>query len=360
MLTNTAYRLHRNKKLTVGFFGGSITEGAGASNWDETSWRAHLTKYLQTSYPTAEIIAINAAVGGTGSDLGLYRCQHDLLKYRPDLVFMEFAVNDKALPFAEQLSSYESCIRQILKNDPTTEIVCVFTATKETEQELLKTGDYRSRTAQTILAYHYGLEMVNIGEYLRAEVIGANGDWKRYTTDGTHPNDDGHRIYAEVMKLAIRRLLAEIPEEIAEKTLPAPYVGEENLICGKLCEAQEYLFRSRGFSLVNQPFKDKFPYYVRAIEGIGSEMTVPFEGSNFGIYLIMDYESGMLELTLDGKETKTVSAWDEYCKLFSRAGYILPFKNLENGPHTVTLRVSNQKDEGSLGNHIAIFAFLIS
>ena len=74
MLTNTAYRLHHDKKLTIGFFGGSITEGAGATSWDGTSWRANITRDLKETYPDAEITAVNAAIGGTGTDLGLYRC----------------------------------------------------------------------------------------------------------------------------------------------------------------------------------------------------------------------------------------------------------------------------------------------
>ena len=38
-------------------------------------------------------------MGGTGSDLGVFRLQHDVLRQRPDLVFIEFAVNDAgALP----------------------------------------------------------------------------------------------------------------------------------------------------------------------------------------------------------------------------------------------------------------------
>ena len=39
MLDNTLYKLKNNKELTIGFFGGSITEGAGASDASRTSWR---------------------------------------------------------------------------------------------------------------------------------------------------------------------------------------------------------------------------------------------------------------------------------------------------------------------------------
>ena len=275
MLTNTAYRIHCLKKLTIGFFGGSITEGAGASIWDETSWRARITKHLREIYPETEINAVNAAIGGTGTDLGLYRCGKDLLSHNPNLVFIEFAVNDQNLPYEEQVKGYESCLRQILEKDPTTEIVCVFTATKSTEEKILKLGHLGSRTAQTILAYHYGLDMVDIGDHLRLAVAAAGGDWKKYTTDETHPNDDGYAIYTEVMKKALENLLSEIPDSLSVKEIPAPYAKGE-VLKGTVVEAKEFLDCSEGFSFVDKPFKKRFPYYVSA-DQVGSTMTVNFD-----------------------------------------------------------------------------------
>ena len=359
MLTNTAYRLNKEKKLTVGFFGGSITEGAGATSWDNTSWRALITKDLRKTYPEAEIKAVNAAVGGTGSDLGLYRLEHDLLKYEPNLIFIEFVTNDQELSYKEQFGCYESCLRQILYRDPTTEIVCVFVATKATEEKLLKFGEFRTRVAESVLAYHYGLDMIDSGENFRYAIAKSGGDWMKYTTDETHPNDEGYIIYAAAIKDALTRLLAEIPETLTEKTIPAPYTDEKNIPCGKFVEVRDMLEGVSGWHFVNKPFKKRFPYYVSA-DGIGSEMKFEFDGSTFGIYWIMDNESGILDVTLDGKETKSLSAWDEYCKSFSRAGYVFPFKEIEKGHHTVTLRVSDKKDEQSLGNKISLFAFLIS
>jgi lysophospholipase L1-like esterase len=358
MLTNTAYRLHNEKKLTIGYFGGSITEGAGASVWDETSWRANITRHLRATYPEAEIKEVNAAIGGTGTDLALVRCEHDLLQYNPNLVFIEFATNDSAFSYEDQLKGYESCLRQILSHDPTTEIVCVFTITKAIEARLLKEGDFRSRTAETTLAYHYGLDMVNIGEHLRMAVAKDGGNWLKYTTDEVHPNDDGYLILTAAMKDALTHLLSEIPDSLTAKTIPASYVNEAEIPSGKIVEVKELLDGAEGWQFIDRRFKRRFPYYVAA-NGIGSEFTYEFEGTAFGLYWIMDNESGMLDVTLDGKETVTVSAWDEFCKSYSRAGYTYPFRNLEYGKHTVTLRVSDKKDAESLGNRIALFAFLI-
>ena len=358
MLTNTAYRLKIDKKLTIGYFGGSITEGAGASAWNETSWRANITRHLRETYPEAEITEVNAAIGGTGTDLGLFRCEHDLLQYNPNLVFIEFATNDSGLPYADQLKCYESCLRQIMAHDPTTEIVCVFTITKALEARLLAEGDFRSRTAETILAYHYGLDMINIGEHLRMAVALAGGDWLKYTTDEVHPNDEGYLVLTEAVKNSLSHLLFETPDTITAKSIPAPYIEEKDIPYGKIVEVKDILDNITGWHFVDKKFKQRFPYYVTA-DGIGSEITYEFDGNKFGLYWIMDNESGILEVTLDGKETKNISAWDHYCKDYSRAGYTFPFQNLETGHHTVTLRVSDIKHEESLGNKISLFAFLI-
>ena len=354
MLNNTLYRLTKEKKLTVGYFGGSITEGAGASVWDKTSWRANITRHLRAVYPEAEITEINAAIGGTGTDLGLYRCEHDLLSGNPDLVFVEFATNDSGLSLNDQFRCYESCLRQIMEHDDTTEIVVVFTTTKGMEQIVENTGDRSSRTAQAMLAHYYGWDMVDLGQKLKEAVELAGGDWLRYTTDETHPNDDGYLICTETMKKALTRMIPETADELWHRTPKAQLCPE--LPCGEIVEIKD-LLPAEGWHFVDKRFKRRFPYYVTA-DGVGSTLTYTFEGTAFGVYWIMDNESGKLSLTLDGKEI-TVSAWDHYCKDYSRAGYLIPFKDLERTAHTVTLTVSADKDEESLGNKISLFAFLI-
>ena len=43
MLENTLYKLKNESRLTLGFFGVSITDGAGASDTEKTSWRGAVT-----------------------------------------------------------------------------------------------------------------------------------------------------------------------------------------------------------------------------------------------------------------------------------------------------------------------------
>ena len=79
MLKNTVYRLNHEHALTVGFFGGSITEGAGSSDPSKTSWAGRTSEWLKEKYPGVDFTFRNRAIGGTGSDFGVYRLESELL-----------------------------------------------------------------------------------------------------------------------------------------------------------------------------------------------------------------------------------------------------------------------------------------
>ena len=65
--------------IKIAYLGGSITAQPG--------WRPKTLAYFQKIYPNAKFSEINAAIGGTGSDLGVFRLKQDVLdkKTRPAL-----------------------------------------------------------------------------------------------------------------------------------------------------------------------------------------------------------------------------------------------------------------------------------
>ena len=79
-------------KLNVSFLGGSVTVGAGSSG--RGRWGSRVIDYLRAEYPDAEINELNVGIGGTGSRLGSFRLADDVIAQDPDLVFVEFLVND--------------------------------------------------------------------------------------------------------------------------------------------------------------------------------------------------------------------------------------------------------------------------
>ena len=79
------------KSMTVAFMGGSITAKVDC-------WVPQTTDMLRRLYPDVTWTGINAGVGGTGAHWGAFRLEKDVTAYQPDLIFLEFAVNDHAMP----------------------------------------------------------------------------------------------------------------------------------------------------------------------------------------------------------------------------------------------------------------------
>ena len=89
-------KLSQGKEVVIAAIGGSITEGAGASKQEEC-YVSRFVDGLRTRYPEADIKFVNAGIGGTPSTLGVMRYERDVtevLGQNPDLVLVEFAVND--------------------------------------------------------------------------------------------------------------------------------------------------------------------------------------------------------------------------------------------------------------------------
>ncbi len=49
---------------------------------------------FEQEYPAAHFRFRDAAIGGTGSQLGVFRLDRDVLAHNPDLVFVDFTAND--------------------------------------------------------------------------------------------------------------------------------------------------------------------------------------------------------------------------------------------------------------------------
>src|ERR1035438_7199360 len=162
--------LKKTGALTIGYFGGSITAGAGASKSEQTSYRALTTKWFRNTFPKAKITEVNAAIGGTGSDLGAFRCRKDLLDHHPDLVFVEFAVNDGGGKPDRIVASMEGIVRQIWRANPSADIVFIYTTTKSLSAAYEQHDIPAAVRADEKIGAQYHIPFINVGETLWQQV----------------------------------------------------------------------------------------------------------------------------------------------------------------------------------------------
>ena len=229
-------RAERGERLTVAFLGGSLSWGANATDPNRTSWRARVGERLEGRYPNAHFKFVDAAIGGTDSQLGVFRLERDVIPFKPDLVFVEWLVNDGEYRADDNHScSYEGIVRHLLERLPGCVPVQVLLPVRKTIEEPDASKLVRWDEQKRIGAA-YGLVCADVlGEMRRRHAAGeADLDrmWPALIGDNTHPHDFGYGLYAEIIWNQVFAAPAPQSPALAAEWLFAPkyrHVARENV-----------------------------------------------------------------------------------------------------------------------------------
>lgn len=321
-LANSHYLLTQKKAFNVAYYGGSITQGAGASDEESTSWRALTTAWLKSAYPDANIAEIEAARGGTGTYYGKMRADSELLKHNPDLVFIEFVVNDNIEHKTSEQSkeNLEIILRKCYQHNPNMDIVFIYTCT-------VGTGATNTYTkAFDEVANHYGLPTINVGKAL-TKAGGKLTDY--FIDDQVHPNDKGYRIMADEVIAQMTAMLAAAgsPKSLTAHQNPQPLKESLSLNVS--------VYNSGNILAQNPTLKTQTPNTYCEVDSAlltkGNTVTFAFKGTSVGVWWRCFDRSTIVHCQLDGQQTAT--------KVLHNGTYYTYelFDNLENAEHTLTI-----------------------
>ena len=213
-LKNLMKRAANGESLVIGFLGGSITQGS-LSSTPETCYAYLVYEWWKKSFPNATFSFVNGGIGGTTSHYGGARAWKDVLCYRPDIVTVDFSVNDDANEFFEE--TYEGTLRRLLMAPSAPAVVVlnnVFYDTGKNAQE------YHNRIAD-----HYGIPHVSIKDTIFPDVESGKIVRADITPDNLHPNDKGHRLVAD----EICKLLDSIKEELEKEDTEGKIIETNDL-----------------------------------------------------------------------------------------------------------------------------------
>lgn len=189
----------QGEDITVGFFGGSITQGA-QTTVHENCYAYLVYKWWVQKFPNSKITYVNCGVGGTTSQFGVARVDADLLKHNPDFVITEFSVNDKDEDLF--LETYEGLIRKILSHKSAPAVLIL-------NNVRYNTGINAQRIHNQIGAA-YNLPMVSMKDSLYPEVESGRIPVADITEDFLHPNDLGHKLVSETVNNALEKIYEKV------------------------------------------------------------------------------------------------------------------------------------------------------
>jgi len=333
-------------EIKVAYFGGSITAQNG--------WRPKTLAWFQKTWPGAKFSEINAAIGGTGSDLGVFRLNQDVLVQKPDLLFVEFAVNDGGAPPDQIRRCMEGIVRQTWRALPDCDVCFVYTITDALVAPLLEGKFPRAAATMEEVAERYGIPTIHLAvEVAKLAKEGKlvwkgplpkapAGDTVVFANDGVHPYPEtGHELY-------LQAIVRSFPAIQAASKSKGPHALAEPLIATNYERAQLLPISdatlTKGFSLLDSKtdaFGKRWANRLSALHkggAAGDAITFKFKGTRCAIYDIIGPDCGQVVVTLDDQPPRTVPRFDAYCT-YHRLATLVIGSELPDAVHTVKLEI---------------------
>ena len=334
-------KAERGEDITVAVIGGSITEGtvSNGSKDSEVPFRLGYAEIFRRwwadRFPQTKVNFVNAGIGGTDSYLGVHRLRMDVTSKKPDVVLVEYAVNDDgSRPL--YIGSYDSLVRRILESGTKPAVLLLFMG---------QTNGATAEGIQSQIGAAYRLPMVSYIGAIKAAMKDGTYPAGVLSGDTVHPSALGHALTGEILwrylngVYARKDSLAEPEPFAAEAFTKDKYQNPKLFSGGNLIPDDKGTFTTgtgatcwhyqRGW--VNQ-------------EGAGG-LTVTLTFRNLGILYqrTVDGKSGRYDVLIDGQRAGTIdgrfpNGWGNAITATEI------FSGEESAPHTVTVTQADGSD----------------
>lgn len=207
-LPRSVQKLERREPISIVVLGDSISTGCNASGWADgapfqPSYPDLLKLHLRDRFGS-EITLTNLSVGGMDSAWALTQIDK-VVEPAPDLVVVAFGMNDSAgRPAAEYRDNIAQVMARVRERRPESEFILVATmignpAWIRLRQDLFPA--YRDALA--------GLQAPGVAlsdvTSIWSQFLTLKQDWDHTGNGVNHPNDFGHRVYAQVIATPLSR-----------------------------------------------------------------------------------------------------------------------------------------------------------
>lgn len=326
-------KLQAGEEVTIAYLGGSITQGTGADN--ENCYAALTTKWIESQYPDAKVNYVNAGIGATGSYIGVHRCDAQVLSHDPDLVFIDFSVNDESQNNAINKLTYEGLIRKIWKHSSNPGIICIAMTQDNGTSVQDCHGEVTEKYSVPFVSYHDA--MLN---FLNTNDV----QWSDISGDNIHPNMSGHAILSAMLTTYIQYITDNLDsiDDADPELAPAGDEGAkyENAVLLTTDEAQPvttgaFEMKQMEFGGFKNPWIAKLPADAEITDD--DAFVIEVEAQNIGLlYAKLTSNAGMADVYVDDELVATINAdftggWGNYVNFTQVKSF------MTSGKHTLKI-----------------------
>lgn len=190
-----------NRTINLVFHGHSVPAGYWHNHEVHTleSYPHLVLERLKEKYPYAVINIIVTAIGGENSIQGRKRFSSDVLNHKPDVIFIDYALNDRAAGLEKARAAWGKMIQDALRKNIK---VILLTPSPDQRNDIMTPGNELEQHANQIrmLAKKYHTGLADPFKCFQ-EIVTHGGKIEDYMSHVNHPNKKGHEIIAdEILK----------------------------------------------------------------------------------------------------------------------------------------------------------------
>ncbi|MBO6116379.1 MAG: carbohydrate binding domain-containing protein [Ruminococcus sp.] len=282
-LANKLESAEAGGKLTLAYLGGSITEGKNYSK--------PFTEFIKNNFAKGTFKEVNAGLSGTSSVVGLVRSEKDIVSQNPDIIVIEFSVNDHEGEMYKK--SFESLVKKFLSlpNEPA--VIVLITSSK---------GGYSSQEQMEKIGKCFDVPVISMNNALSKAFSSGFLKKEDYFSDEYHPHAKGGQLMADVMSYYVRQAMKTENRSDSYEIPNKSVYGSEYSTCIN-ANPQTDLQNFNAGSFKAGSGYSSLPYGYTSSGG--APMT--FKAKGKGLIIVFKANSkdmGSINVTVNGKTTK--------------------------------------------------------
>ncbi len=189
----------RNRIVNLVFHGHSVPAGYFKTPHVDTlnAYPAQVQRLLKERFPTVVLNSIVTAIGGEDSVRGAARFDRDVLTLRPDVVCIDYALNDRRVGLAAARTAWVSMIERAKAAGAK---VILLTPTPDARAKLADPNDLLVQLSAQVrgLAAEHGVALVDSLARFQAE-LARGTPLDDLLSQFNHPNTRGHALVAAAL-----------------------------------------------------------------------------------------------------------------------------------------------------------------
>ena len=187
-----------NRMVNLVFHGHSVPSGYTTKGVTDrlNAYPFQTLKKVNDHYPYAVVNTITTSIGGEQSEQGAARFSEEVLNHRPDVLFIDYALNDRSIGLERAKKAWVKMIREALEYG--TKLI-LMTPTPDLREDIASRDAELAKHSEQIRQLARKYEVGLVDSYALFQELAETEPLEGFMAQNNHINQKGHQLVADAI-----------------------------------------------------------------------------------------------------------------------------------------------------------------